>query len=108
MGKFDWCAVIEKQWCNLWKRQNVLSLQWGSASLYFRTNLVFNLCFVNDFNKCLNKSDAIMYADNTSIFLLHHHIDNLYTNAQIEMNLISNWLAANKLTLNVGGTKYPT
>ena len=27
MGKFDWCAVIEKQWCNLWKRQNVLSLQ---------------------------------------------------------------------------------
>ena len=26
MGKFDWCAVIEKQWCNLWKRQNVLSL----------------------------------------------------------------------------------
>ena len=27
MGKFDWCAVIEKQWCNLWKRQNVLPLQ---------------------------------------------------------------------------------
>ena len=27
MGKFDWCAVIEKQWCNFWKRQNVLSLQ---------------------------------------------------------------------------------
>ena len=26
MGKFDWCAVVEKQWCNLWKRQNVLSL----------------------------------------------------------------------------------
>ena len=26
MGKFDWCAVIEKQWCNLWKRQNVQSL----------------------------------------------------------------------------------
>ena len=47
-----------------------------------------------------------MYADDTSIFLHHNHIDNLYTNAQIEMNLISNWLAANKLTLNVGGTKY--
>ena len=31
MGKFDWCAVIEKQWCNLWKRQNVLSLQYGTV-----------------------------------------------------------------------------
>ena len=29
MGKFDWCAVIEKQWCNLWKRQNVLLLHLG-------------------------------------------------------------------------------
>ena len=29
IGKFDWCAVIEKlkQWRNLRKRQNVLSLQ---------------------------------------------------------------------------------
>ena len=33
MGKFDWCAVIEKQWCNLWKRQNVLSLQ-GIKNLF--------------------------------------------------------------------------
>ena len=64
------------------------------------------LIYVNDFNKCLNKSDAIMYADDTNIFLHHNHIDNLYTNAQIEMNLISNCLAANKLTLNVGKTKY--
>ena len=64
------------------------------------------LIYVNDFNKCLNKSDAIMYADDTNIFLRHNHIDNLFTNAQIEMNFISNWLAANKLTLNVGKKKY--
>ena len=58
------------------------------------------LIYVKDFNKCLNKSDAIMNAHDTNIFLHHNHIDNLYTNTQIEMNLISNWLAANKLTLN--------
>ena len=47
-----------------------------------------------------------MYADDTNIFLHHNRIDNfLFTNAQIEMNLLSNWLAANKLTLNVGKTK---
>ena len=46
-----------------------------------------------------------MYADDTNIFFHHNRIDNLFTNAQIEMNLISNWLAANKLTLNVGKTK---
>ena len=31
MGKFDWCAVIEKQWCNLWKRQNGLSLHFYTS-----------------------------------------------------------------------------
>ena len=39
------------------------------------------LIYINDFNKCLNKSDAIMYADDTNIFLHHNHVDNLYTNA---------------------------
>ena len=47
-----------------------------------------------------------MYADDANIFLHHNHIDNLYTNGQIEMNFVSNWSAANKLTLNVGKTKY--
>ena len=77
----------------------------GSARLYLGPILL--LIYVNDFNKCLNKADAIMYADDTNIFLQHIHIDDLYTNAQIEMNLVSNWLAANKLTLNVRKTKYP-
>ena len=67
---------------------------------------VLFLINVNDFNKCLNKSDAIMYADDTNIFLRHNHIDNLFTDSQIEMNFISNWLAANKLTLNVDKPKY--
>ena len=39
MGKFDWCAVIEKQWCNLWKRQNVLSLQSVAALKKAETTL---------------------------------------------------------------------
>ena len=64
------------------------------------------LIYVNDFNNCLNKSDAIKYADDTKICLHHNRIDNLFTNAKIEMNLISNWLAANKFTLYVGKTKY--
>ena len=40
MGKFDWCAVIEKQWCNLWKRQNVLSLQLALVSLASRVSVL--------------------------------------------------------------------
>ena len=56
--------------------------------------------------KCLKKADAIMYADDTNIFLHHKNINALYDVAQKELVLVTNWLSANKLTLNINKTKF--
>ena len=64
------------------------------------------LIYVKDFKNCLKKADAIMYADDTNIFLHHKNINALYDIAQKEFVLITNWLSANKLTLNKNKTKF--
>ena len=64
------------------------------------------LIYVNDFKNCLKRADAIMYADDTNIFLHHKNINALYDVAQKELVLVTNWLSANKLTLNVNKTKF--
>ena len=51
-------------------------------------------------------SDAIMYADDRNIFLHHKNINALYDVAQKELVVITNWLSANKLTLNINKTKF--
>ena len=64
------------------------------------------LIYVNDFKNCLKKADAIMYADDMNIFLHHKNINALYDIAQKELVLVTNWLSANKLTLNINKTKF--
>ena len=52
------------------------------------------------------KADAIGYADDTNIFLHNNNINALYDVAQKELVLVTNWLSANKLTLNINKTKF--
>jgi len=47
-----------------------------------------------------------MYADDTNNFIQHKDIKNVFCYAQYEMNSVADWLAANKLTLNIDKTKY--
>ena len=61
MGKFDWCAVIEKQWCNLWKRQNVLSLQ---LALFFH-------CFAHVSNLIMKHAVLECFAIRNAIQWIH-------------------------------------
>ena len=64
------------------------------------------LIYVNDFSKCLQSAEAIMYADDTNVFLHHKNVNTLFNKAQLELYNITKWLAANKLTLNINKTKY--
>ena len=61
---------------------------------------------MNDFKNCLKKADAIMYAEDTNIYLHHKNINTLFDNAQKELVLVTNWLSANNLTLNINKTKF--
>jgi len=71
-------------------------------------NIGFILCdrSFNDFPNCLIHSSAIMFADDTSVFLPHSNLLAMYEQANDDLHNIHNWLVANKHTLNVMKTKY--
>ena len=48
----------------------------------------------------------VIYADNTSILMFHKHLYNLVHSMNTEINLLSEWLKSNKLTLNIDKTYY--
>ena len=64
------------------------------------------LIYVNDFSKCLHTADAIMFADDTNVFLHYKNVSILFDKAQLELYNITKWLAVDKLTLNINITKY--
>ena len=67
--------------------------------------LLFSL-YVNDFPKCLNHSSAIIFADDTSVFISNSNLTTMYQRANEDLNSIYNWLGANKLSINFTKTKY--
>ena len=64
------------------------------------------LIYVKDFKNCLNDSDSLMFADDTSIFLQNKDIKKLFDAGNKELQLVDQWLIANKLSVNVSKTKY--
>ena len=62
------------------------------------------LIYVNDFNNCLTKSKAIMFADDTTIWTSHKNTSTLFQLMQSEMELIDQWLVSNKLSINIEKT----
>ena len=64
------------------------------------------LIYVNDFNYCLTKSKAIMFADDTTVWTSHKNTSTLFQLMQSEMELIDRWLVSNKLSINIEKTKF--
>ena len=48
----------------------------------------------------------LMFVDDTNLFLSHKNIDTLFDSMNIELANISTWFKSNKLSLNVGKTKW--
>ena len=66
--------------------------------------LLFKL-FVNDMHKSLKFSTGILYADDTTIFIISKSVRFLITKMQFKLNSISHWLKLNRLKVNVKKTK---
>ena len=49
--------------------------------------------------------DPIMFADDTNLFYLHHHIKTLFDVVNNELSKIRQWFIANRLSLNAKNTK---
>ena len=64
------------------------------------------LIYFNDFKNCLNDSNSLIFADDTSIFLQNNDIKKLFDAGNKELQLVDQWLIANRLSVNVSKTKY--
>ena len=59
------------------------------------------LLYINDITQSSSKLEFLLFADDTSIFLAKKEVKDLENTINTELGNISNWLKANKLSLNV-------
>ena len=63
------------------------------------------LIYINDFRFCLKKSNASHFADDTCIMYASEKLKTIETVLNTDLKAASEWLKANRLSLNVGKTK---
>ena len=64
------------------------------------------LIYINDLSLVSKFLSPIMFADDTNLFYSHNNIKILFKNVNDELEKISQWFKANKLSLNEGKTKF--
>ena len=62
------------------------------------------IIYTNDLPNCLNYSKAILFADDTTVYLSSADIFYLYITVNRDLENLVEWFRANKLSLNVGKT----
>ena len=61
---------------------------------------LFFILFINDLHKCCPEGKVRLFADDTTIFFHKDNINDIISTGKIIMTQLTNWLRANKLTLN--------
>ena len=64
------------------------------------------IIYTNDLPDSLNGAKSILFADDTTIYISSNNISNLYRDMNIELDNLTDWFRANKLSLNVTKTNY--
>ena len=64
------------------------------------------LIYMNDSPDSLISASEILFADDSTLFQSSENIEELYNNMNLELKCLSDWFAANKLSLNVGKCNY--
>ena len=63
--------------------------------------MVIRICIYERYLQCLRVAVSIMYADDTHVQISRNTITYLVSSLNVELELLSRWLKANKLSLNV-------
>ena len=61
---------------------------------------LFFILYINDLPACSNELEFILFADDTSIFFEHSDLDVLTSHFNDQLNNVSTWLKAIKLSIN--------
>ena len=64
------------------------------------------IIYCNDLPKALKSTKCILYADDITIFYSSDDMNTLYNTMNSELELLSQWYMANKLSLNTSKTQY--
>ena len=64
------------------------------------------LIFINDISMCTSKGEPTLFADDSSLLYSNSSIEQLENDINSDLIKISDWLIANKLTLNVDKSNY--
>ena len=64
------------------------------------------ILYINDLPLSVGLFSVMLYADDTVIFSTASSIDQLQLNLSLDLNVVSNWLTANGLFLNLKKTEY--
>ena len=64
------------------------------------------LLYINDMPKCSNILEFHLFADDKNLFLNNPNILNLESKLNVELEKVSHWLFANKLSLNIEKTSF--
>ena len=67
---------------------------------------LLSIIYANDLSNCLSLSRAIIFADGTTIYLSSNDIICLYQSINTDLQSLTEWFRANKLSLNVGKTNF--
>ena len=64
------------------------------------------ILYLNDITDYIQECNVSLYADDTALYTSSNSCIDLMLTLRLELAMVSEWLAANKLTLNVAKTKY--
>ena len=64
------------------------------------------IIYTNDIPNCIKSSCVIVFADDTTIYASGSNMTTLYNTMKIELESLTDWFCANKLSLNVSKTNY--
>ena len=64
------------------------------------------LIYVNDLKDASKSLDCIMFIDDTNIFYSHQNVKGLFYPVNSELEKVSQWFKANKLSINIKKTKF--
>ena len=90
--------------CNGFQSDN-LEIKTGIPQGSVLGNFLFSV-YINDLPLCIDMLNMIMYADDTTLYCDINSIPDVEHSLNAELSKITDWLAANKLSLNANKTRF--